>query len=90
MISTSAPTYALLDLEMLNNKDEFHLLLRQQKATGQQAFQDRCDDVSIIQKLLYHAYHVAGLTFPPGLSNHDRAIVHTECRKYGFTSKSSG
>ncbi|CAL5229490.1 g12825 [Coccomyxa viridis] len=29
-------------------------------------------------------------TFPPGLSNHDRAIVHTECRKYGFTSKSAG
>eukprot|EP00884_Botryococcus_braunii_P000922 jgi/Botrbrau1/10830/Bobra.0025s0009.1 len=30
------------------------------------------------------------LTFPPGLSNHDRAVVHAECKKYGFTSKSFG
>lgn len=29
-------------------------------------------------------------TFPPGLSNHDRAVVHAECKKYGFTSKSFG
>lgn len=29
-------------------------------------------------------------TFPPGLSNHDRAVVHAECKKYGFVSKSSG
>lgn len=28
--------------------------------------------------------------FPPGLSNHDRAVVHAECKKYGFTSKSHG
>ncbi|BDA50474.1 3'-5' RNA helicase YTHDC2 [Coccomyxa sp. Obi] len=28
--------------------------------------------------------------FPPGLNNHDRAVVHAECRKYGFTSKSQG
>ena len=28
--------------------------------------------------------------FPPGLSNDDRALVHQECRKYGFTSKSHG
>ena len=28
--------------------------------------------------------------FPPNLSNHDRAVVHAECRKYGFTSKSYG
>ncbi|KAL6766709.1 hypothetical protein ACKKBG_A37050 [Auxenochlorella protothecoides x Auxenochlorella symbiontica] len=28
--------------------------------------------------------------FPPGLSNHDRAVVHAECKKYGFTSKSYG
>ena len=32
----------------------------------------------------------ADLTFPPGLSNHDRAVVHSECKKYGFTSKSHG
>ena len=30
------------------------------------------------------------LAFPPGLSNDDRALVHQECRKYGFTSKSYG
>jgi HrpA-like RNA helicase len=30
------------------------------------------------------------LTFPPGLSNHDRAVVHAECKKYGFSSKSFG
>ncbi|KAL4451226.1 hypothetical protein ABPG77_009298 [Micractinium sp. CCAP 211/92] len=28
--------------------------------------------------------------FPPGLSNHDRAVVHAECKRYGFTSKSHG
>lgn len=30
------------------------------------------------------------MTFPPDLNNHERAIVHAECKKYGFTSKSSG
>eukprot|EP00892_Ulva_mutabilis_P008966 jgi/Ulvmu1/6441/UM003_0071.1 len=30
------------------------------------------------------------LDFPASLSNHDRAIVHTLCRKYGLKSKSSG
>jgi ATP-dependent RNA helicase DHX36 len=29
-------------------------------------------------------------TFPKGLSNHDRAVVHSECKKYGFASKSYG
>ncbi|KAK9814740.1 hypothetical protein WJX72_010718 [[Myrmecia] bisecta] len=29
-------------------------------------------------------------TFQPGLSNHDRAVVHNECKKYGFASKSHG
>ena len=33
---------------------------------------------------------VADYTFPPGLSNHDRAVVHGECKKYGFSSKSHG
>jgi len=28
--------------------------------------------------------------FPPDLTNHERAIVHSECKKYGFTSKSFG
>ena len=28
--------------------------------------------------------------FEEDLSNHDRAVVHAECRKYGFTSKSHG
>ncbi|KAL3133848.1 hypothetical protein ABBQ32_008317 [Trebouxia sp. C0010 RCD-2024] len=28
--------------------------------------------------------------FDAGLNNHDRAIVHAECKKYGFTSKSHG
>ena len=32
----------------------------------------------------------AEIKFPPGLSNHDRAVVHAECRKYGFRSKSHG
>jgi ATP-dependent RNA helicase DHX36 len=32
----------------------------------------------------------AQIVFPPGLSNHDRAVVHAECKRYGFTSKSHG
>ncbi len=32
----------------------------------------------------------AEYAFPPGLSNHDRAVVHAECKKYGFSSKSHG
>ena len=28
--------------------------------------------------------------FPPNLTNHERAIVHNECKKYGFVSKSFG
>jgi ATP-dependent RNA helicase DHX36 len=28
--------------------------------------------------------------FPPDLSNHDRAVIHDQCRKFGFTSKSHG
>ena len=28
--------------------------------------------------------------FPLGLSNHDRAVVHGECGKFGFKSKSRG
>lgn len=32
----------------------------------------------------------AEYTFPPGLSNHDRAVVHADCKKFGFTSKSFG
>lgn len=32
----------------------------------------------------------AELTFEAGLSNHDRAVVHAESKKYGFTSKSYG
>ena len=30
------------------------------------------------------------LEFPPGLDASDRALVHTECRRYGWFSKSSG
>jgi hypothetical protein len=30
------------------------------------------------------------LSFPPTLSNHERAVVHAECRKYGLTSQSQG
>jgi ATP-dependent RNA helicase DHX36 len=30
------------------------------------------------------------VTFPPDLSNHDRAIVHAECKKLGLHSKSTG
>eukprot|EP00958_Prasinococcus_capsulatus_P018677 scaffold2203_cov202-Prasinococcus_capsulatus_cf.AAC.1 len=29
-------------------------------------------------------------TFEESLSNHDRAVVHSECKRYGFTSKSYG
>lgn len=32
----------------------------------------------------------AEYVFDAGLNNHDRAIVHAECKKYGFTSKSYG
>jgi hypothetical protein len=34
--------------------------------------------------------HSAEYTFHAGLSNHDRAVVHAECKKYGLTSKSHG
>ena len=30
------------------------------------------------------------LTFPPGLNNHERAVVHDQCRRYGYKSKSHG
>ena len=33
---------------------------------------------------------LAEYVFDAGLNNHDRAIVHAECKKYGFTSKSYG
>lgn len=33
---------------------------------------------------------VAEYKFPPNLTNHERAIVHSECKKYGYTSKSFG
>ncbi|CAG9460433.1 unnamed protein product [Pedinophyceae sp. YPF-701] len=29
-------------------------------------------------------------TFPPSLSNHERAVIHAECKKYGFVSRSHG
>ena len=32
----------------------------------------------------------ADFTFENGLNNHDRAVVHAECKKLGFTSKSHG
>jgi hypothetical protein len=32
----------------------------------------------------------AEMAFPPNLDNHDRAVVHSECKKYGFASKSYG
>ena len=41
--------------------------------------------------LLQHSLPApAEYAFPPGLSNHDRAVVHAECKKYGFSSKSHG
>ena len=33
---------------------------------------------------------LADFTFENGLNNHDRAVVHAECKKLGFTSKSHG
>ncbi len=33
---------------------------------------------------------LAEYAFDSGLNNHDRAIVHAECKKYGFSSKSYG
>ncbi|KAK3280401.1 hypothetical protein CYMTET_11756 [Cymbomonas tetramitiformis] len=30
------------------------------------------------------------MSFPPNLNNHDRAVVHAECLKFGYTSKSFG
>lgn len=32
----------------------------------------------------------AEYTFEAGLDNHDRAVVHSECKKFGFSSKSHG
>lgn len=32
----------------------------------------------------------AEFTFPAGLDNHERAVIHEHCRKFGFTSKSHG
>ena len=37
-----------------------------------------------------HPYDEEELVFPPDLSNDDRAIVHTECKKLGLKSKSHG
>lgn len=37
-----------------------------------------------------HTHVRAEYTFPPGLSNHDRALVHAECKKLGYSSKSHG
>ena len=38
----------------------------------------------------FQASEATDYPFPPGLSNHDRAVVHAECKKYGFISKSYG
>ncbi|KAK9835371.1 hypothetical protein WJX81_005267 [Elliptochloris bilobata] len=47
--------------------------------------------ISIAQQLgIFQRSNERELTFQAGLSNHDRAVVHSECRKYGFTSKSYG
>lgn len=43
----------------------------------------RCESIDIMQR-------DAEYSFDMGLNNHDRAIVHAECRKYGFSSKSFG
>lgn len=51
---------------------------------------DMCTNTSLIGNNLCAYHPTAELTFPPNLSNHDRAVVHAECRKYGFHSKSSG
>ena len=44
--------------------------------------------------MMYHRPHglliAAEYKFPPGLNNHDRAVVHSECKKYGFSSRSHG
>ena len=32
----------------------------------------------------------AEYAFPPGLTNHERAVVHSEAKKYGFSTKSFG
>ncbi|CAD7703217.1 unnamed protein product [Ostreobium quekettii] len=38
----------------------------------------------------FRANDEAELTFPAGLTNHDRAVVHDMCRRYGFDTKSYG
>ena len=38
----------------------------------------------------FQASDATEFTFPPGLSNHDRAVVHNECKRMGFSSKSYG
>ena len=52
---------------------------------------DEATRIDIAQTLLdFQLSDAREYTFPPGLSNHDRAVVHAECKKYGFSSKSSG
>jgi hypothetical protein len=47
-----------------------------------------CLPAQLSFKLLIN--HLAEITLPAGMSNHDRAVVHSEAKKYGFSSKSHG
>jgi len=48
----------------------------------------RIDIISLLEE--FQASDEREMSFPPNLSNHDRAVVHSECKKYGFVSKSHG
>jgi hypothetical protein len=56
---------------------------------GRAASSTRRTRRAAISRALGTARH-AEMAFPPNLDNHDRAVVHSECRKYGFTSRSYG
>jgi hypothetical protein len=64
---------------------------------GREREEKRCIDdqgrhfFSLVKPALIFFFLISTeIKFPPGLSNHDRAVVHAECRKYGFKSKSHG
>ena len=43
-----------------------------------------------VQLARFKASDEPELVFPPDMSNHDRAVVHAECKKLGLRSKSHG
>ncbi|KAL0028223.1 hypothetical protein WJX79_002624 [Trebouxia sp. C0005] len=59
-------------------------------ASGQRPVSEH-NRIGIAEQLAdFQASDETEYAFDSGLNNHDRAIVHAECKKYGFSSKSYG